>query len=36
VYLRRALLSTELLGGVEANLDRVLVHEGIGGRRGLR
>ncbi len=36
VYLRRALLSVDLLGGVEANLERVLVHEGIGGDRGLR
>jgi Acyl-CoA dehydrogenase, C-terminal domain len=29
VYLRRALLSTELFGGVDANLTRVLAHEGI-------
>jgi len=36
VYLRRALLSIDLLGGVEASLDRVLAHEGIGGDRGLR
>ena len=36
VYLRRALLSTDVLGGVEANLARVLDHHGIGGRDGLR
>ncbi len=36
VYLRRALLSTELFGGVGASLDRVLTHHGIGGGRGLR
>ncbi|HUO49847.1 MAG TPA: acyl-CoA dehydrogenase family protein, partial [Acidimicrobiales bacterium] len=30
VYLRRALLSTDLFGGVGANLGRVLVHHGIG------
>jgi alkylation response protein AidB-like acyl-CoA dehydrogenase len=36
VFLRRALLSTEVLGGVGANLDRVLAHQGIGGGRGLR
>ena len=36
VFLRRALLSTEVLGGEGANLDRVLVHHGIGGGRGLR
>ena len=29
VYLRRAMLSTELFGGVDANLARVLAHEGI-------
>lgn len=31
VYLRRSLLSTDLLGGAGANLDRVLAHHGIGG-----
>ncbi|NLD76149.1 MAG: acyl-CoA dehydrogenase [Acidimicrobiales bacterium] len=31
VYLRRSLLSSEVLGGVSANLDRVLAHHGIGG-----
>jgi alkylation response protein AidB-like acyl-CoA dehydrogenase len=36
VHLRRALLSTELLGGVGVNLDRVLLHHGIGGGHGLR
>lgn len=30
VYLRRALLSTDVLGGVGPNLDRVLAHAGIG------
>ena len=30
--LRRALLSTEVLGGVGASLDRVVAHHGIGGR----
>lgn len=30
VYLRRALVSTELLGGVGASLDAVLAHHGIG------
>jgi Acyl-CoA dehydrogenase, C-terminal domain len=30
VYLRRALLSTDLFGGVGTNLGRVLVHQGIG------
>ena len=29
VYLRRALLSSDLLGGTGANIDRVLVHYGI-------
>ena len=33
VYLRRALLSSDVLGGVGANLDRVLAHHGIGGGR---
>ncbi len=42
VHLRRALLSTDVLGGAGANLDRVLAHRGlkgsqeIGGARGLR
>jgi alkylation response protein AidB-like acyl-CoA dehydrogenase len=36
VFLRRALLSGDILGGVGANLDRVLDHDGIGGARGLR
>ncbi len=36
VYLRRALLSTEVLGGQGASLDRVVAHHGIGGDRGLR
>jgi len=31
VHLRRALLSTDVLGGVGPNLDRVLAHAGIGG-----
>jgi len=31
VYLRRALLSTDLLGGTGPNLARVLTHHGIGG-----
>jgi alkylation response protein AidB-like acyl-CoA dehydrogenase len=35
VFLRRALLSTEVLGGVEANLTRVLDHQ-LGADRGLR
>ncbi len=36
VYLRRALLSTAVLGGVGASLDRVAAHHGIGGGGGLR
>ena len=36
VYLRRALLSSDLLGGADASLDRVIAHHGIGGGRGLR
>ena len=36
VFLRRALLASDLFGGVGPNLDRVLVHQGIGGDRGLR
>ncbi len=31
VYLRRALLSIDVFGGVAPNLDRVLSHQGIGG-----
>jgi len=34
VFLRRALLSIELFGGTEANVDRVLVHRGIGAPAG--
>ncbi len=36
VFLRRALLASDLFGGIGPNLDRVLVHQGIGGDRGLR
>jgi alkylation response protein AidB-like acyl-CoA dehydrogenase len=36
VYLRRASLSIDVLGGVGANLARVLGHHGIGAARGLR
>lgn len=36
VFLRRALLSSDLLGGVGPSLERVLVHQGIGGSGGLR
>lgn len=42
VFLRRALLSTDVLGGTGTNLSRVLAHHGIGageeggGARGLR
>jgi alkylation response protein AidB-like acyl-CoA dehydrogenase len=36
VYLRRAILSTDLLGGVGENLERVLEHHGIGAGDGLR
>jgi alkylation response protein AidB-like acyl-CoA dehydrogenase len=36
LYLRRALLSTDVLGGVGPSLGRVLDHHGIGGRDGLR
>jgi len=36
VYLRRALLSSDVLGGTGPNLARVLDHHGIGGARGLR
>jgi alkylation response protein AidB-like acyl-CoA dehydrogenase len=36
VYLRRSLLSTDILGDVGVNLARVLGHRGIGSRDGLR
>jgi alkylation response protein AidB-like acyl-CoA dehydrogenase len=36
VHLRRALLASDVLGGVGACLARVLDHHGIGGGRGLR
>jgi alkylation response protein AidB-like acyl-CoA dehydrogenase len=36
VFLRRALLSTDVLGGVGPNLARVLGHHGIGAGNGLR
>ena len=36
VFLRRALLSTDMLGGVGPSLDRVLAHQGIGGSDGFR
>jgi alkylation response protein AidB-like acyl-CoA dehydrogenase len=36
IYLRRALLSIGLLGGVGPSLTRVLEHHGIGGSDGLR
>jgi alkylation response protein AidB-like acyl-CoA dehydrogenase len=36
VYLRRALLSTELFGGIGVSLDRVLAGRGIEGDDGLR
>jgi alkylation response protein AidB-like acyl-CoA dehydrogenase len=36
VYLRRALLSSDLLGGAGASLERVLAHHGIGADRGLQ
>ncbi len=36
VHLRRALLSSEILGGVGVNMARVLAHHGIGGGDGLR
>jgi len=36
VFLRRALLSSDILGGVGPSLARVLDHHGIGGGRGLR
>lgn len=36
VHLRRALLSSDVLGGVGPSLARVLVHHELGGDRGLR
>ncbi len=36
VHLRRALLSSEILGGVGVNMERVLTHHGIGGTHGFR
>ncbi len=36
VFLRRALFSTEVLGGVGPNLERVLAARGVGGDGGLR
>lgn len=36
VYLRRALLSTDILGGVGVNLARVTAHHGIGAHHGFR
>jgi alkylation response protein AidB-like acyl-CoA dehydrogenase len=36
VYLRRALVSTEVLGGAGASLERVLAHHGIGASHGVR
>jgi alkylation response protein AidB-like acyl-CoA dehydrogenase len=36
VFLRRALLSTDILGGIGASLARVLDHHGIGGAHELR
>ncbi len=36
VYLRRAMLSSDLFGGAGANLARVLDHHGIGAGDGLR
>jgi alkylation response protein AidB-like acyl-CoA dehydrogenase len=36
VYLRRALLSTDVCGDAAVNLGRVLAHHGIGGDDGLR
>jgi alkylation response protein AidB-like acyl-CoA dehydrogenase len=36
VFLRRALFSTAVLGGVGPNLQRVLAARGIGGDDGLR
>ena len=36
VYLRRALLSSDICGDARVNLDRVLAHHGVGGDDGLR
>ncbi|HEY6534057.1 MAG TPA: acyl-CoA dehydrogenase family protein [Acidimicrobiales bacterium] len=36
VFLRRALVSSDLFGGVGPSLERVLAHNGIGGSDGLR
>ena len=36
VYLRRAQLDSDILGGVGPNLERVLDHHGLGGAHGLR
>ncbi|HEX4218898.1 MAG TPA: acyl-CoA dehydrogenase [Acidimicrobiales bacterium] len=36
VFLRRALVSSEVLGGAGPSLERVLAHHGIGGRDGLQ
>ena len=36
VFLRRALLSSDILGGIGASLSRVLAHRGIGEDNGLR
>jgi alkylation response protein AidB-like acyl-CoA dehydrogenase len=36
VFLRRALLSSDVLGGPSVSLERVLAHHGIGGSDGLR
>ena len=36
VFLRRALLSTDIVGGAGTNLERVLAHHQIGGGHGLR
>jgi alkylation response protein AidB-like acyl-CoA dehydrogenase len=36
VHLRRALLSSDVLGGADASLDLVLAHHRIGAHRGLR
>src|SRR4029077_15788870 len=36
VHLRRALLSSEVLGGANVSLERVLAHQGIGAPDGLQ
>jgi alkylation response protein AidB-like acyl-CoA dehydrogenase len=36
VYLRRALLSIDVLGGADVSIERVLAHRGVGGGHGLR